>query len=496
MPRRPETRVAAALAAVVVAVAVFHVALAPDSPPGFIRDEAAFAVNAATLSRSLEDQDGARAPLFFTSFADWKPPVYPYALAAVFRVTGPDEGVARGVATAAVLAALGLVALLAWRLTGSALVTGLSLALAGATPWLFELGRVALDIALTPVVVLALLVAVEWARRSPRDPIVRGIPVGLALGLLAYTYAAGRLLAPLYALALIVFVSRPGLRFLASAWTTLAVALLPMAFYAERHPGALTARYEATRFPEQPSALGSIGRGLANYVSDLNAWRWVRDGDPSPYIHVAGTGQLYAATVVLAVAGVAVLVRGRRLDDWWVYVLAVLLLTFVPAALTEDRLHSTRLAPVPALLAVVAIPGLAALVDAVRRVRWAQVAAAALALVTVLQLGSFVDVYAERGRSSRLALFEADVPSLLERAFAREGPVYVDYDDRAALTHAQWYAVAHGEPFERVVRLSDGAIAPTGATVFGRVQACDYVCRRIASADTYWVAEAVGPKPA
>ena len=93
------------------------------------------------------------------------------------------------------------------------------------------------------------------------------------------TAAAGRLLAPLYALALIVFVTRPGLRFLAAAWTTLAVALLPMAFYADRHPGALTARYEATRFPEQPSALRSIWRGLANYVHDLDAWRWVRDGD-------------------------------------------------------------------------------------------------------------------------------------------------------------------------------------------------------------------------
>ncbi len=496
MPRRVETRVAAALAATVIAVAVFHVALAPDSPPGFIRDEAAFAVNAATLSRSLEDQDGARAPLFFTSFADWKPPVYPYVLAAVFRVTGPDEEVARGVATAAVLAALLLLGLLAWRLTGSALVTGLSLVLAGTTPWLLELGRVAFDTALTPVVVLALLVAVEWARRSPRDPILRGIPVGLALGVLAYTYAAGRLLAPLYALALLVFAARPGLRFLASAWTTFAVALLPMAFYVERHPGALTARYEATRFPEQPSAFATARHGVANYLQDLNLWRWISDGDPKPYIHTWGAGQLYAATVVLAIAGVVVLVRGRRFDAWWLYVLAVLLLTPVPAALTEDRLHSLRLAMLPAILAVVAIPGLAALVAAARRARWARAAAAGLVLVTALQLAHFVDVYTERGRSSRLLLFEADVPALLARAFAREGPVYVDYDDRAALTHAQWYAIAHGLPFERVVRLSDGAIAPTGATVFGRVQACDYVCRRLASADTYWVAEAVGPKPA
>jgi 4-amino-4-deoxy-L-arabinose transferase-like glycosyltransferase len=496
VPGRLDTRVAAALAAVVVAVVVFHVALAPDSPPGFIRDEAAFSVNATTLARSLEDQDGARLPLFFTSFADWKPPVYPYLLAAVFRVTGADADVARGVATAAVLVAMLLLGLLAWRLTGSALVTGLSLALAGTTPWLFELGRVAFDVALIPAVVLTLLLAVEWARRSPRSPVVRGIPVGLALGLLAYTYAAGRLLAPLYALALLVFLGRPGLRFLASAWTTLAVVLLPMAFYVERHPGALTARYEATRFPEQGSALATLRHGAANYLQDLNAWRWVRDGDPKPYTHTWGAGQLYAASVVLAVAGVVVLVRRRRLDAWWGYVVAVLLLTAVPAALTEDRLHSARLAPLPAILAVVAIPGLAALVDAARRTRWAQVAAAALVLVTVVQLANFVEVYSERGRSSRLLLFEANVPALLERAFARDGPVYVDYDDRAALTHAQWYAVAHGQPFERVVRLPDGAVAPTGATVFGRVQACDYVCRRIASADTYWVAEAVGPKPA
>jgi 4-amino-4-deoxy-L-arabinose transferase-like glycosyltransferase len=496
VPRRVETRVAAALAAVVVAIVAFHLALAPDSPPGFIRDEAAFAVNAATLSRSLEDQDGARAPLFFTSFSDWKPPVYPYALAAVFRVTGPGEVVARGVATAAVLVSLLLLGLLAWRLTGSALVTALSLLLAGTTPWLVELGRVAFDVALTPLVVLALLVAVEWACRSPRQPILRGIPVGLALGVLAYTYAAGRLLAPLYAVALLVFVRQPGLRFLASAWTTLAVALLPMAFYAERHPGALTARYEATRFPEQPSAVATVRHAAANYVQDLNAWRWVRDGDPKPYTHTWGVGQLYAATVVLALAGFVVLVRSRRLNAWWLFVIAVLLLTPIPAALTEDRLHSARLAPVPAILAVLAIPALAALVDATRRTRWAQIAAAALVLVTVLHLADFVEIYTERGRSSRLALFESDVPTLLERAFAREGPVYVDYDDRAALTHAQWYAVAHGLPFDRVVRLSDGAVAPTGATVFGRVQACDYVCRRIASADTYWVAEAVGPRPA
>jgi 4-amino-4-deoxy-L-arabinose transferase-like glycosyltransferase len=489
--RRPDL---AALAAVVVAVGAFQFWISPENPPGFIRDEASFALNAHTLSQSLRDQDGARAPLFFTSFLDYKPPVYPYLLAGVFRVTGPEQSVARGVAAAAVLVAVLLVGLLAWRLTRSALVTGASVVLAGTTPWLFELGRVAFDTALTPLAVLAVLVATEAAHRTGTRPVLRGAAVGAALGVLAYTYASGRLLAPLYAAALIVFLRRPGFRFLASAWTTLALAALPMATYAERHQGALTARWEATRFADEGTPLaGAVWQAVRNYLADVNVWRWVRDGDPKPYIHTWGAGQLYAGTVVLAAASLVLLVRRRRTHAWWAFVVLVLLLTPVPAALTEDRLHSLRLAPWPAILSVLAIPAVAALAEHARRATWARAAAAALVAVTAVHLADFLHVYTERGRSSRLELFEANVPHLLGRAF-RDGDVYVDFDDRYAITHAQWYAVSRGLGLDRVVRLSDGAVAPVGATVFGRFQECDYRCERVAEADTYWVARALGPR--
>jgi hypothetical protein len=32
--------------------------------------------------------------------------------------------------------------------------------------------------------------------------------------------------------------------------------------------------------------------------------------------------------------------------------------------------------------------------------------------------------------------------------------------------------------------------------VFGRTQDCDYVCNRLAEADSFWIARAAGPKPA
>ena len=53
--------------------------------PGYHRDEAALSLNAYTLSTDLRDEDGARLPLFFRSFDDYKSPLYPYLLAGVFE---------------------------------------------------------------------------------------------------------------------------------------------------------------------------------------------------------------------------------------------------------------------------------------------------------------------------------------------------------------------------------------------------------------------------
>ena len=54
----------------------------------------------------------------------------------------------------------------------------------------------------------------------------------------------------------------------------------------------------------------------------------------------------------------------------------------------------------------------------------------------------------------------------------------------------QWYALAHGLPAARVVRLPDGGAPPNGSFVLGRTQACDYTCVRVADADTFWLARA------
>src|SRR5207247_5125368 len=244
-----------------------------------------------------------------------KSPIFVYLLAAVFRVAGPSAEVARGLGAAGVLAAVLLLGVIALRRSRDPVVATTIVVLAGTTPWLFELGRVAYEATLEPLLVCVLLLALDRALRSRRPRALAGVPVGLALGALTYVYAGGRVLGPLFALALALCAARVRWRWLATAWGTFATTLLPLAVYWHRHPGALTARYERTTFVEDGmSPAGIVWRGFSNYVHDANLWHWIVSGDPKPYIHAWGAGSLFGSVVVLALAGAFVVVTRRR-DD-------------------------------------------------------------------------------------------------------------------------------------------------------------------------------------
>ena len=59
----------------------------PKNPVGFFVDEASIAYNAHTIATEWRDEYGARFPLYFSSFLDYKSPILVYGLAGVFRVT-------------------------------------------------------------------------------------------------------------------------------------------------------------------------------------------------------------------------------------------------------------------------------------------------------------------------------------------------------------------------------------------------------------------------
>jgi 4-amino-4-deoxy-L-arabinose transferase-like glycosyltransferase len=476
----------------VAAVCAFQLWVTPSNPPGYHRDEAALSYNAFTIETTGRDQDGAVIPLFFRSYGDYKSPLYPYILAALFRITGPHKEVARAFSAVLVLAAVLLLGLLAARVSGRPLVGIVVAVVAGFTPWLFELGRVALEVATQPLLITLLLLALERSRRtavwSPRA----GAVVGLVLGLLLYSYTGSRLLAPLLAGALVVFAGAGRWRWLAAAWATFGCFLLVLAIYVVRHPGAVSARYEATTIARGGhSAAWIVMQALANWFHDVDPWFWATSGDPAPYVHNGGYGSLYAAVVALAIIGFVIAVKDRWSDLWWRYVVVATLLAPIPAALTVDRHNAIRLAALPVFCIVLAIPALELLLARPRLV--VAIVSTALAATMVVQFVQFFDSYRTRG-PRRLVLFDAGVEQLLRPAFATRRTIYIDYDDRDAQTEAHWYAAVEGLPVDRIQKLPDGGIPPRGSLVFGRFQQCDYVCPKYAEWKTYWLATAVGPR--
>ncbi len=473
--------------AVVVAVCAFQLWTSPDNPPGFFRDEAAIAYNAHTIAQDGRDEYGARFPLYFSSFLDYKSPTFVYGLAGVFLVTGPSKTVARGFAAVCMLAAVLLVGWLGYVRSGRASVGVATLALAGFSPWLFELGRVAFEVAIEPLFLCLVLLGVERASRLHRWTTFTALPVALALGAITYAYAGGRLLAPLLAAALIVLVDRQRWRWVVTVWVGFVATQIPLFLYSHAHPGALSRRFDATSFitPDM-SPFEIAGRTIFNYLQDLQLWQYVVSGDKKPYAHTPGASALLAAAVVLAVAGLVLALRRHRSDPFWRFAVAALLVSPIPAALTIDRLHAVRLAPFAVMLAVIAIPA----VDAVLRTPRLAVA---LALAGAVQFALFLHDYSTDG-PRRTGRFEAGIPGLLEQAWADGGTVYVDYDDLEPLTLARWYALTRGITQGHVVRLPDGGVPPMGTIAFGRTQACDYVCTLIARSGDYWIARVKGPR--
>ncbi len=492
MPARHGTRSALLVGlALVLAVAAFQLWISPGNPPGFFRDEAALAYNAHTIADEGRDEYGARFPLYFSSFLDYKSPLYVYGLAGVFLVTGADREVARGFSAACMLAAILLLGWLGYRTTGKASVGVATVVVAGTSPWLFELGRVAFEVAMEPLFLSLALLGVERACRFDRWSWRTALPVSAALGGITYVYAGGRLLAPLLAASLVV-VGR--WRWLLVAWVGFAATQIPLLAYTREHPGALTRRFDATSFVTDDMPPWEIAwRASVNYLQDLQLWHYAVSGDVKPYAHTPGSGALLTASLALSVAGLVLVLLRRRSDPFWRYVVAALVVSPVPAALTIDRFHAVRLAPFAVMLVVVAIPGVEALRDAAVRGRGARILAAALVALAAMQLAFFVRNYTTKG-PLRTGRFEAAIPALLDRAWSDGGSVYVDYDDLEPLGLARWHALAKGVDESRVVRLADGGIPPTGAIAFGRTQECDYVCNRLEESGDYWIARVEGPR--
>ena len=480
-----------ALAVSLVVIGVFG-SVSTVNPPGFFRDEASVALNASTIAASGRDEYGARFPLFFESLGDFRSPAFVYALAGVFVVTGPSTTVARSASAFLGLAAVVVVGLIGWRLTRRRAVGLLAGVIAGLTPWLFEVTRVAFEWSATPVAfALVLLCALEGSRQAQwgwRLPVA----TGLALAFLTYSYQTGRIYGPALAAGLALLVTRDRLPGLLLTWAMfVATVVVPVAVFNLRHPGALTARYDTTTFIQDDMSRFEIARTfVTNYAWKLNLFHWTFSGDPNVRHHVQGAGTLLLGLVFLAIAGAWIVIARHRRDRFWWFFLSAFLIAPAPASLTIERYHAPRLEVLPICLCVLAVPAVDLLVGHLASGpsssarMWSRGAIVVLALVVAGQATWFQTNYWRHG-GSRQEAFEAGADDVMRAAFqsSPDGRVFVSSADKRGKTQLEWWSIVFGRN-DGVVVLADGQAPPPGATIVARGDPC-VGCTTLLQRDAY-----------
>jgi len=463
---------------VLVLGAAFYTYRVTRNPAGFFIDESSVAYNAYTISQNGQDEFGNSWPLFFRAFGDYKNPVHVYLLAALFKLTGPSIFTARMLGAIAGIVSAFMMGLLASRISQRRDVGLLVAVSALLTPWLFELSRVAFEVALYPLVLTMFLLAVQRASTKAKWTWLDVVCLTSTLTLLAYTYSIGRLLAPLLALGLVIFATRARWSGILRTWAIYTLTILPMIFFQRRHADALTGRFKLISYIKPESSIAEIARDfIRHYSANLNPAKLLVSGDPNIYqvAHVPGTPALLAATMLLVLTGAFIVLRRHRDSAWWRFILYGLVAAVVPASLTADYFHMLRLAALPVFLLVLTVPAFAWLCEASGLRREMRLALTLLVFLTLAQGAFFQWQYHHAtGSPWRRHLFDADYPQkIFDNAVANDArPIYLADAMTTPYIQAYWYATLKGIPLSEFVRLAPDASPPANALVISTEESC------------------------
>jgi 4-amino-4-deoxy-L-arabinose transferase-like glycosyltransferase len=463
---------------VIAGGAVLYARAVTSNPAGFYLDESSIAYNAHLIAQTGHDEHGQAWPLYFRAFGDYKNPVYIYLLAGIFKLTGPSILVARLLSAVLGFAAALLIGLLAWRITKTRLVALLLTMAALLTPWLFELGRVVVEVALYPWLIGILLLLVHHVSKKERWAWLDALALAFVFALLTYAYSIGRLLSPLLALGLLVFLNRARFWSIAKVWALYGLLLWPLLIFQRTHPGALSARYQLITFTTpQTGYAEDVLEFVKHFLGNVNPWKMIVSGDPNAFqiASVYGAGPVLAVVLVLMLGSLVLLLRKKGFSSWWRFILYGLAVSFVPASLTREYFHTLRLATVPVFMLALAIPALEWISAEASRFRRA-ILFGSIALI-LLQGFFFQRKYdASASITRRLNLFDADYAStILPTALAKSGdkPILIaDAPPLPGYIQAFWHATIQSVPLEKFTVLPIDAAAPDGSVVITTEDTC------------------------
>jgi len=500
---------------------LFYISGLSTNPPGFYIDESAIAYNAYCIAHTGAGEFGNRFPLFFpvytSGWIQYANPTQVYLLAIPFTFFKPGLWLAHAYSATWVFAACLLLGLLARKVSGQrriGLIVGL---IAILTPWLFEVSRLVMETFFYPMALVLFLLALFHAEKKESWSWPTVAMLAATLMLLTYTYTIGRLLGPLLAFGLVLFVtSQDRLISIIKTWVVFAVTLVPLLMFRAKHPEALTQRFYLISYIKPDSTWKEIApKFFRRYLEEFSLVNLLIDGDPNPRHHVPGSlGSFLIGAFIIALIGLVVVIVRHWREPWWRFVIFGAAASILPGALTPDQFHSLRIVAYPIFLLVLMIPGLEFLlggradVDGLTPIEnldtgtqspalslpARQTLLAVLLVVTAVQVVYFQTVYRREG-PERGWVFDAAYKDVYDAATAMpDRPIYLIDGTQPAYEHAFWYATVEGRKVSEFIHLDEGTRAPAGALVIGSEPSC-VDCRIILRSGDYLLYRSLFSQP-
>ncbi len=470
------------------------------NPPGFYVDESCLAYNGYQIAQTGASEFGIRFPLYFQCFTDgyqgYANPTHIYMLAAMYLFVPASILSARILGATLVFLATLLLGLLAARMSGRRLIGVIVAITAMATPWLFEVSRLVLEICSYPFCIVLFLFFLFNAYKRGTWNLLDSVLIALSIALITYSYTAGRLLGPAFAFGLLIFaISKKHLSGVLRTWAVYCLCLVPFMIAFFSNTSGLTARFrQVTYLDADKPMLTNSTEFISAFFRDLSPAFLVFKGDPLLRHHVQGMGEVLFATFLLSITGLIIVILRHRHDAWWRFVVYGFFISVLPGAITSYRYHSFRLFGMSVFLLVLTIPALSFLFSNIKDEPGEKVIVLKsrrrivlllLLILTLVQAVIFQVQFRTRG-PLRLHDYDAVYPELLEKALAEPSrPIYLrDGIHGPAYVHALWYGAIKGIDPGNFVHLSADEIPPPNSIVLASDGKCTS-CNVISQKDTF-----------
>lgn len=382
-------------------------------PAGVNQDELSNIYDGYAIAQTGADRWGLHWPVILRGFGqlDYRPPMYAWLSAGMVQLFGFSVFAGRLVSALAGCASLGLVYLVARRMSGR-LFAYFAVLLAALSPWHLLFSRTASEgTMLPPFFLIAACYLWQRAKATEYRPLPLAL-LGLCIGLGTNTYQAGKLLFFLFAGLVVVDIWRSRRQFFTKAamfGATCLVGVLPQLVALVTMPRQFFSRASGTTeaFSPKFAFFSSLLKKLFSYFSaDFLFFDYEHPSNLS-------VSRLLTVECLAFYIGLfflyKVVSRRQALTPGAIYFL--LFATILPGALTPESPHALRAAGLVVLLPFITAAGIVVIYQAIAR-PWLRQAFVGLAtLLIVWNANFFIRRYMKseelRGENMQVVLVEA-----------------------------------------------------------------------------------------